>query len=82
MSVQENLRATNPEDELQPPYAGPRGHVLVGWALKAGPNCIVDLGSHQARYFQALARTAGVSWPEGFFISDEQTLLPPTVDHQ
>jgi len=68
--------AVNPgvaEAEVKP-YADLRGRELVQWALLAGKECIGSFGSTQEKYFQAVARRAGVGWPEGFFESTIEQL--------
>ena len=55
------------EEALESPYVGLRGRDLVEWALKAGPECVVNLGSRQVRYFGAICLRKNIEWPEEFF---------------
>ena len=59
------------------PHGGLRGRELVEWALEEGESCVEELGkgSTEIRYFKAVARTAGKSFPPGFFASTIEELM-------
>jgi hypothetical protein len=62
-------------DTVTQSYVGLSGPKLVEWALDVGETCLEDIGSVQKRYFQTLARNAGVEWPDGFFASSVKELM-------
>lgn len=57
-------------------HEGLKGRELVSWALKLGPICLEEVGKVQIKYFEAVARDSDVSFPEGFFESSIDKLMP------
>lgn len=70
------VEANSVEDEaLESPYVGLRGRELVEWALNAGPECVVNLGSRQVTYFGAICTRNGIEWPKDFFAHTADELM-------